>query len=362
MEGFVNVWVNYFYQYQKKYLILKDFLFSINEQKQTIKEESSQSVLTKEKVFHVKYLNMLEKSGCNLKIEVDRKCTKVTNEILYLRAENEEDILNWVEAINIQKKKYDKFIDDYYVNNTTEKLFSSCEEFTQKEKPKLKPDSFDSFDSFNSFTECLNEITVFIQSLENNLSVININHDLQEILKILNSFIAYINDYSNSIDKYCIKLNPSNSNEFHFLNKSKEIRTLLDELKETVVNSTYGLDANEIISYIICFKENLELKIQDIKLLRDELEYYIENYLRIYLGQHKSENAYNEYPCNNGINSENTNSSHRKSGLSVNLMNEEDKDIVLSQIIMENELMKIKINHLNTQTDIIRQFMNEYDN
>jgi hypothetical protein len=336
MEGFVNVWVNYFYQYQKKYLILKDFLFSINDRS----EKDKETITNKEKVFHVKYLNMVEKSGCNLKIEVDKKSNKFPNEILYLRTDNEEDMLNWVEAINIQKKKYEKFIDEYYVNNNSEKLFSSSEEFTQQEKTNLE--------CFDSFTEFLNEVTIFIQSLENNLSVININHDLQDILKILNSFICNINDYSNTIDKYYIKLNPSNSNEFHFMNKSKEIKTLLDELKEAVVNSTYGLDANEIISYIICFKENLEHKIQEIKLLRDELEYYIENYLRMYLGMNKTENK-----------NENL---HGQSAHSTTVLNEEDKDIVLSQIIMENELMKMKINQLSTETDIIRQFMNEYDN
>jgi hypothetical protein len=336
MEGFVNVWVNYFYQYQKKYMILKDFLFSINDRS----EKDKETITNKEKVFHVKYLNMVEKSGCNLKIEVDKKSNKFPNEILYLRTDNEEDMLNWVEAINIQKKKYEKFIDEYYVNNNSEKLFSSSEEFTQHEKTNLE--------CFDSFTEFLNEVTIFIQSLENNLSVININHDLQDILKILNSFICNINDYSNTIDKYYIKLNPSNSNEFHFMNKSKEIKTLLDELKEAMVNSTYGLDANEIISYIICFKENLEHKIQEIKLLRDELEYYIENYLRMYLGMNKTENK-----------NENL---HGQSAHSTTFLNEEDKDIVLSQIIMENELMKMKINQLSTETDIIRQFMNEYDN
>jgi hypothetical protein len=200
MEGFIDLWVNYIYQYQKKFLMIKNFMLIVNEYNE--KDNS----YNEEQKYHIKYVNVVETKINYIKLSVDHN-----NSIyLFIKTTTEEDCLNWINAIKLQKIKYEKFLDEYYINNRSEKIIPSD----------------------GLISDYLEEIKLFMNEvILNNLNDLRINYNLEAVLKVQNSVLNRINNYNNEIERIYYKLNPNNGEEFHLISKSKELKTLFDELK-----------------------------------------------------------------------------------------------------------------------------------
>lgn len=300
MEGFLYFWTGYINQYKKKYVTLINFIFIINEY------NNNDNTYNEELKYHIKYFN------------IDETCEKANNNLmeiimsdnkqkLYFKSESEEDKINWINAINNSKLKYDKFLDDYYINNKTENLISE-----------------------NSFYEYLQKNKKFIIDIENQIEGVTVNPDLDNILQLQNEFLGWIDYFNKEIDKFNYNLNSNLGEELHIIVKSKEIKTLFDELKELISNCVYGLNTEEINLYLNKFKQNFSNKIQEIYLFIDEIKYIYEKYIANYLyyGHKSSFNTQEEY---------------------------------LFLLNLENEELKIKIDDKKKESEIIKLFIEEND-
>jgi hypothetical protein len=303
MEGYVDFYANFFLQYKRKFFILKDFILTICHYNE--KENS----FIKEKSFHVKYLRIEPCSDLNIKLGIQNY-----NDSIFFKLETEEDKLNWLDAIKSQKAKYEKFLDDYYNNNNSDKLFDESEDIY-------------------SFSDYFNYVKLFINDVEIGLEDVHIDSNLEAFLELLNSYITQFDFYTSEIDKFYYKLNSSNKDDLHIMNKSKEIKILFEELRESIVQSTYQLNSEDINLYINNFKKAVLDKTKQMNELIVELEYYIQNYSKMFL---------NIRDDSNGEENENL-------------------DFVLKRILLENEMIKIENNELAIQNEIMKHFMSLSD-
>ena len=293
MEVFIDV--KTLFSYDRRFLKIKNFELTIHKNDYTSVEETR---------IHIKYVNIKDHDRTKMTIErID------TGDKIKIQLQTEDDASNLINAIRTEKASYDTFMKDYYTNNDSYNL--------------IEGESF--FDYFKS-------ITTFLSEMENSLGQIKMDENLEQILSIQNKFLEKISYYTKTIDSNIIKLNSDNEEEGNLQSRSKEIKTLLEELKEVIKSCTYGLTCEEIDEYINNFKNLVKQKSKEIMMLIDEIKYNLANYLAL----------------------KNDNPDDKTYGEVFNTKEEE-----ISKLLLENENLKIQIENLEIENDIINQFMIE---
>ena len=293
MEVFIDV--KTLFSYDRRFLKIKNFELTIHKNDDTSVEETR---------IHIKYVNIKDHDRTKMTIErID------TGDKIKIQLQTEDDASNLINAIRTEKASYDTFMKDYYTNNDSYNL--------------IEGESF--FDYFKS-------ITTFLSEMENSLGQIKMDENLEQILSIQNKFLEKISYYTKTIDSNIIKLNSDNEEEGNLQSRSKEIKTLLEELKEVIKSCTYGLTCEEIDEYINNFKNLVKQKSKEIMMLIDEIKYNLANYLAL----------------------KNDNPDDKTYGEVFNTKEEE-----ISKLLLENENLKIQIENLEIENDIINQFMIE---
>jgi len=357
MEGYVNLWVNFFYQYQKKYIILKDFLFIINE------FDTHLNSFKREREYHVKYMIVAEHTKDHFKVDV----TSLNNSVicsLFFSCENEEDSTHWVDSIKQQKLKYEKFLDEFYLNNNTDKLFIenyNPNEFLLKNSKNLNTQNF-------SFQEFFANIRNFLKTAESDLEYVNINYRLENILNLQDSLIKKIDFYLNEIEKNCFINEVVEYEEFHMkskknsafsmeenkrnhLNKFKELKTLFDELRVYMTDCTFSINSTEIKSYIQNFKEKYLEKLKEVMFLLDQIELNVKAYVSYHVGMHQIKMSELQY----------LKVDEDEEKLQKFMTIEDDENQNLLNKILQKENMRYKITDLEKENEIIKQFMYEME-
>ena len=293
MEVFIDV--KTLFSYDRRFLKIKNFELTIHKNDYTSVEETR---------IHIKYVNIKDHDRTKMTIErID------TGDKIKIQLQTEDDASNLINAIRTEKASYDTFMKDYYTNNDSYNL--------------IEGESF--FDYFKS-------ITTFLSEMENSLGQIKMDENLEQILSIQNKFLEKISYYTKTIESNIIKLNSDNEEEGNLQSRSKEIKTLLEELKEVIKSCTYGLTCEEIDEYINNFKNLVKQKSKEIMMLIDEIKYNLANYLAL----------------------KNDNPDDKTYGEVFNTKEEE-----ISKLLLENENLKIQIENLEIENDIINQFMIE---
>ena len=293
MEVFIDV--KTLFSYDRRFLKIKNFELTIHKNDYTSVEETR---------IHIKYVNIKDHDRTKMTIErID------TGDKIKIQLQTEDDATNLINAIRTEKASYDTFMKDYYTNNDSYNL--------------IEGESF--FDYFKS-------ITTFLSEMENSLGQIKMDENLEQILSIQNKFLEKISYYTKTIDSNIIKLNSDNEEEGNLQSRSKEIKTLLEELKEVIKSCTYGLTCEEIDEYINNFKNLVKQKSKEIMMLIDEIKYNLANYLALKT-DNPDDKTYGE------------------------VFNTKEEEI--SKLLLENENLKIQIENLEIENDIINQFMIE---
>lgn len=293
MEVFIDV--KTLFSYDRRFLKIKNFELTIHKNDYTSVEETR---------IHIKYVNIKDHDRTKMTIErID------TGDKIKIQLQTEDDASNLINAIRTEKASYDTFMKDYYTNNDSYNL--------------IEGESF--FDYFKS-------ITTFLSEMENSLGQIKMDENLEQILSIQNKFLEKISYYTKTIDSNIIKLNSDNEEEGNLQSRSKEIKTLLEELKEVIKSCTYGLTCEEIDEYINNFKNLVKQKSKEIMMLIDEIKYNLANYLALKT-DNPDDKTYGE------------------------VFNTKEEEI--SKLLLENENLKIQIENLEIENDIINQFMIE---
>ena len=293
MEVFIDV--KTLFSYDRRFLKIKNFELTIHKNDYTSVEETR---------IHIKYVNIKDHDSTKMTIErID------TGDKIKIQLQTEDDASNLINAIRTEKASYDTFMKDYYTNNDSYNL--------------IEGESF--FDYFKS-------ITTFLSEMENSLGQIKMDENLEQILSIQNKFLEKISYYTKTIDSNIIKLNSDNEEEGNLQSRSKEIKTLLEELKEVIKSCTYGLTCEEIDEYINNFKNLVKQKSKEIMMLIDEIKYNLANYLALKT-DNPDDKTYGE------------------------VFNTKEEEI--SKLLLENENLKIQIENLEIENDIINQFMIE---
>ncbi len=293
MEVFIDV--KTLFSYDRRFLKIKNFELTIHKNDYTSVEETR---------IHIKYVNIKDHERTKMTIErID------TGDKIKIQLQTEDDASNLINAIRTEKASYDTFMKDYYTNNDSYNL--------------IEGESF--FDYFKS-------ITTFLSEMENSLGQIKMDENLEQILSIQNKFLEKISYYTKTIDSNIIKLNSDNEEEGNLQSRSKEIKTLLEELKEVIKSCTYGLTCEEIDEYINNFKNLVKQKSKEIMMLIDEIKYNLANYLALKT-DNPDDKTYGE------------------------VFNTKEEEI--SKLLLENENLKIQIENLEIENDIINQFMIE---
>lgn len=293
MEVFIDV--KTLFSYDRRFLKIKNFELTIHKNDDTSVEETR---------IHIKYVNIKDHDRTKMTIErID------TGDKIKIQLQTEDDATNLINAIRTEKASYDTFMKDYYTNNDSYNL--------------IEGESF--FDYFKS-------ITTFLSEMENSLGQIKMDENLEQILSIQNKFLEKISYYTKTIDSNIIKLNSDNEEEGNLQSRSKEIKTLLEELKEVIKSCTYGLTCEEIDEYINNFKNLVKQKSKEIMMLIDEIKYNLANYLALKT-DNPDDKTYGE------------------------VFNTKEEEI--SKLLLENENLKIQIENLEIENDIINQFIIE---
>jgi prefoldin subunit 5 len=152
------------------------------------------------------------------------------------------------------------------------------------------------------------------------------------ILTMQDEFLNKIESYKNIIDTNISKLNTNEQNLNELIQQTQEIKNLIEELSDVIKSCTYNLNVSEIQNYINNFKNVARQKSREIIMLIDEIKYNLSNYLAL-----KSENpdkkAYTD------------------------IFNSKEEEI--SKLLLENENLKIQIENITFENDIISQFLEE---
>lgn len=287
------------FSYDHKILKIKNFEISI------LKVDDKNNASIEESRAHIKYIIIKEHQGVNIVLErID------SGEKYKIRLPTEDDATNLINSINTEKTNYETFMKDYYTNNDSYNL--------------IEGESF--FDYFKS-------ITNFLTEMEQSISKIRIDENLEQILNVQNNFLEKITYYTKVIDTNVAKLYSENQEEINLQSRSKEIKTLLEELKEVIKACTYGLTSEEIEEYINNFKNLVKQKTREIFMLIDEIKYNLANYLALKT-DNPDEKTYGE------------------------VFNTKEEEV--AKLLLENENLKIQIENLEMENDIINQFLIEH--
>ena len=286
-----------FFKSEKRLLKIKNFEFSL------WKDEDNNKTVEDIKV-HIKYIKVKEKDGLKLVLERTDNGGKIT-----LKTQNSTDLNNIDMNIIREQKNYENFLNEYYTNNNSYNL--------------IEGDSF--FDYFQ-------KIIKFLDEMEKNLDNIQIDENLELILTMQDEFLKKIQGYQTLIDSNIQKLNPEEQNQNELIEQSKEIKTLIEELSDLVKSCTYNLNVTEIQNYINDFKNVVRQKSREIIMLIDEIKYNLTNYLAL-----KTENPDEK--------------------LYGDIFNSKEEEI--SKLLLENENLKIQIENITFENDIISQFLEE---
>lgn len=295
----VPIEIKTLFSYDHRILKIKNFeitILKIDEKNNTSVEESRS---------HIKYTIIKEHQGVNIVLErID------SGEKYKIRLPTEDDATNLINSINAEKTNYETFMKDYYTNNDSYNL--------------IEGESF--FDYFKS-------IINFLTEMEQSIAQIRIDENLEQILNVQNKFLEKITYYTKVIDTNVAKLYSENEEEINLQSRSKEIKTLLEELKDVIKACTYGLTCEEIEEYINNFKNLVKQKTKEIIMLIDEIKYNLANYLALKT-DNPDEKAYGE----------------------VFTTKEEE----VAKLLLENENLKIQIENLEIENDIINHFLIEH--
>ena len=286
-----------FFKSEKRLLKIKNFEFSL------WKDEDNNKTVEDIKV-HIKYIKVKERDGLKLVLERTDNGGKIT-----LKTQNPTDLNNIDMNIIREQKNYENFLNEYYTNNNSYNL--------------IEGDSF--FDYFQ-------KIIKFLDEMEKNLDNIQIDENLELILTMQDEFLKKIQGYQTLIDSNIRKLNPKEQNQNELIEQSKEIKTLIEELSDLVKSCTYNLNVTEIQNYINDFKNVVRQKSREIIMLIDEIKYNLTNYLAL-----KTENPDEK--------------------LYGDIFNSKEEEI--SKLLLENENLKIQIENITFENDIISQFLEE---
>lgn len=303
MEGFVSVYTNIIFQYRKKYILLNNFIL-------LIKDLNS----SEEQRYHIKYINITETKENILKLHVSN-----LDQNIFLKLESEDECLNWSNAFIALKNKYEKFLDEFYVNNNSENLLVNL------------------FDlEHSNLTHTCEQMEKLVKKYSAYINEIKINSNLQIVLNMQNNFISKVNSYMDTIQNFCPQYSKLKPEELLILGKKPtEVFGLLEELKELILSCTFNLNTEEIIAYISNFKEIMIKKINDINLLIQQIKYIIKNYLFLYTFYEKDHDKF------------------------LDMNSSEISNLI--DLKIANERMRTVINDRNTQTEIIKMFMEETD-
>ena len=286
-----------FFKSEKRLLKIKNFEFSL------WKDEDNNKTVEDIKV-HIKYIKVKERDGLKLVLERTDNGGKIT-----LKTQNSTDLNNIDMNIIREQKNYENFLNEYYTNNNSYNL--------------IEGDSF--FDYFQ-------KVIKFLDEMEKNLDNIQIDENLELILTMQDEFLKKIQGYQTLIDSNIQKLNPEEQNQNELIEQSKEIKTLIEELSDLVKSCTYNLNVTEIQNYINDFKNVVRQKSREIIMLIDEIKYNLTNYLAL-----KTENPDEK--------------------LYGDIFNSKEEEI--SKLLLENENLKIQIENITFENDIISQFLEE---
>ena len=174
----------------------------------------------------------------------------------------------------------------------------------------------------NKFGDDIASLKVY----NHNIIAIHGDKDPQRgIVDKINSYLQIIdNNNNNNLSQY-------NEEEKTLINRSKEIKTLLEELKEVIDNCTKGLSSDDVKKYITSFKDEIIQRGKEITMLIDEIKYNLANYLAL------------------------------KSDMPNDIVNDAfcTKEDELTKLSLENENLKIQIENLEFENDIIKKFLDK---
>ena len=296
MEVQVDLVISFF-KNERRLLKIKNFEFSL------WKDEEQNKTVEDIRV-HIKYIKVKEKDGLKLFLERTDFGEKIT-----LKISNETDLNNIKMNIIREQKNYENFLNEYYTNNNSYNLIDG--------------DSF--FDYFQ-------KVIKFLDEMEKNLDNIQIDENLEMILTMQDDFLHKIESYKNIIDTNISKLTPNVENQNELIQQTQEIKNLIEELSDVIKSCTYNLNVTEIQNYINNFKKVVRQKSREIIMLIDEIKYNLSNYLAL-KSENPDEKAYSD------------------------IFNSKEEEI--SKLLLENENLKIQIENITFENDIISQFLEE---
>ena len=296
MEVQVDLVISFF-KNERRLLKIKNFEFSL------WKDEEQNKTIEDIRV-HIKYIKIKEKDGLKLFLERTDFGEKIT-----LKISNETDLNNIKMNIIREQKNYENFLNEYYTNNNSYNL--------------IEGDSF--FDYFQ-------KVIKFLDEMEKNLENIQIDENLEMILTMQDDFLQKIESYKNIIDTNISKLNTNEQNQNELIQQTQEIKNLIEELSDVIKSCTYNLNVSEIQNYINNFKNVVRQKSREIIMLIDEIKYNLSNYLAL-KSENPDEKAYTD------------------------IFNSKEEEI--SKLLLENENLKIQIENITFENDIISQFLEE---
>ena len=296
MEVQVDLVISFF-KNERRLLKIKNFEFSL------WKDEEQNKTIEDIRV-HIKYIKIKEKDGLKLFLERTDFGEKIT-----LKISNETDLNNIKMNIIREQKNYENFLNEYYTNNNSYNLIDG--------------DSF--FDYFQ-------KVIKFLDEMEKNLDNIQIDENLEMILTMQDDFLHKIESYKNIIDTNISKLNTNEQNQNELIQQTQEIKNLIEELSDVIKSCTYNLNVSEIQNYINNFKNVARQKSREIIMLIDEIKYNLSNYLAL-KSENPDEKAYTD------------------------IFNSKEEEI--SKLLLENENLKIQIENITFENDIISQFLEE---
>ena len=296
MEVQVDLVISFF-KNERRLLKIKNFEFSL------WKDEEQNKTVEDIRV-HIKYIKVKEKDGLKLFLERTDFGEKIT-----LKISNETDLNNIKMNIIREQKNYENFLNEYYSNNNSYNL--------------IEGDSF--FDYFQ-------KVIKFLDEMEKNLDNIQIDENLEMILTMQDDFLQKIESYKNIIDTNISKLNTNEQNQNELIQQTQEIKNLIEELSDVIKSCTYNLNVSEIQNYINNFKNVVRQKSKEIIMLIDEIKYNLSNYLAL-KSENPDEKAYSD------------------------IFNSKEEEI--SKLLLENENLKIQIENITFENDIISQFLEE---
>ena len=296
MEVQVDLVVSFF-KNERRLLKINNFEFSLW-------KEDEQNKPIEDIRVHIKYIKVKEKDGLKLFLERTDFGEKIT-----LKISNETDLNNIKMNIIREQKNYENFLNEYYTNNNSYNLIDG--------------DSF--FDYFQ-------KVIKFLDEMEKNLDNIQIDENLEMILTMQDDFLQKIESYKNIIDTNISKLTPNEQNQNELIQQTQEIKNLIEELSDVIKSCTYNLNVTEIQNYINNFKKVVRQKSREIIMLIDEIKYNLSNYLAL-KSENPDEKAYSD------------------------IFNSKEEEI--SKLLLENENLKIQIENITFENDIISQFLEE---